>query len=149
LTSQNARTLWDESLASIKGMTAMHAGRATSIAISGPNRLAIGFPASYTSSRSYCERPPQRQELEAALAAVVGETIRIEFREASESRSNNSESTTTQIPQAQLKKQVATHPLVKAAMEMFDGTVVAVDRPAVAATFASGSSDVADSDSGE
>jgi DNA polymerase-3 subunit gamma/tau len=137
VTGQNAMSIWRQALARIEGMTAMHAGRAASIAISGPNRLAIGFPASYTSSRSYCERPLQRQELETALAAVVGESIRIEFRETSEPLSPTSEPVPTQIPQAQLKKQVATHPVVSAAMELFDGTVIAVER-ASTTTAASG-----------
>jgi hypothetical protein len=125
-------------------MTATYAKRATDVAISGPNRLAIGFPAAYTSGRKHCERPQPRQELEAAIAAIVGETVRIEFREASESSSQSTSTTANQIPQAQLKKQVATHPLVKAAMEIFDGTVVAVERPAVAATYMSGNEDAGD-----
>jgi DNA polymerase-3 subunit gamma/tau len=138
LSTQNACEIWEQSLAQIAGMTAVHARRATAIAISGPNRLAISFPASYTSSRSYCQRPAQRQEIESALAAVVGETVRVEFREASEASAPPAEPSAQQIPQAQLKKQVATHPLVKAAIELFDGTVVAVERPATSGTVASG-----------
>jgi DNA polymerase-3 subunit gamma/tau len=138
LSPQNSQAIWEQSLAQIAGMTAVHARRATAVAISGPNRLAISFPASYTSSRSYCQRPAQRQEIEAALAAVVGETVRVEFREASEASAPPTESSATQIPQAQLKKQVATHPLVKAAIELFDGTVVAVERPATNGRSASG-----------
>jgi hypothetical protein len=82
--------------------------------------------------------------LESALAEVVGEPVRIEFREASEAHSSSPAPAATQIPQAQLKKQVASHPVVKAAIELFDGTVVAVERPTAVTTLASESSDAAD-----
>ena len=60
-------------------MLADHVKTAECRATSAPNRLAIFFPAAYTFSKSFCERPEHLGRLERALAEVTGESVRIEF----------------------------------------------------------------------
>lgn len=126
LQAENVDLIWQRVLGQLEGLTASNAARCTSVAISGPKRLVIQFPASYTSSRSYCDRPQQRQELEQALQNVVGEAIRVEFDEVSDAAARPA-AKKTQKPQAQLRKQVMNDPVVQAAAELFDGVVIGVE----------------------
>jgi len=126
LTESNLDRIWQQALEKLDGMTHSHASRCSRLAISAPNRLVIQIPATYTSSKAYCERPQQRQELEQALQAVVGSPVRIDFQVAAD-RGEQPRRMRPKLSQVQLKKQVSTHPLVQTVVEMFDGTVVAVE----------------------
>jgi hypothetical protein len=64
--------------------------------------------------------------LEWAIAEVIGTTVRIEI-EAVESNQSPRASAPPKLSQAQLKKQVMSHPLVQTVVEVFDGAVVAVE----------------------
>ena len=126
LTESNLAGIWKQVLDALDGLTQSHASRALPPAISGPNRLAIRFPATYTSSRAYCERVQARQEIESALAMVVGSTIRIEI-ESIATKGSEKSSPPARVSQVQLRKQVMSDPLVQKAVELFDGAVVAVE----------------------
>jgi DNA polymerase-3 subunit gamma/tau len=126
LSEQSVESIWQQALLRLGGMTSTHASRAVTVAISGPNRLAIRFPSTYTSSKTFFERLPCRQELEAALQSVVGQPVKVEL-EAVEATESAREQPRSKVPQAQLKKQVVTHPAVQAAVELFDATVLAVE----------------------
>ena len=65
--------------ARLTGMLADHLREADVVAISAPNRLALHFPAAYTFSKSFCERPEHLGKLERALAEVAGQPVRLEF----------------------------------------------------------------------
>ena len=126
LSESNLDRIWKQVLEALDGLTQSHASRALPPAISGPNRLAIRFPATYTSSRAYCERVQARQEIESALAMVVGSTIRIEI-ESIATKESEKKSAPQRVSQVQLRKQVMSDPLVQKAVELFDGAVVAVE----------------------
>ena len=125
----NLPKIWRQVLENLEGMGEMHASRALAPAISAPNRLALRFPATYTSSKSHFERPGPRQELEAALKNVVGETVRIELHLTQDSSPSTPKPHVPKVSQAQLRKQVTANPLVQTVAEMLDATVVAVEPP--------------------
>jgi DNA polymerase-3 subunit gamma/tau len=126
LNEQSVESVWQQALLRLEGMTSTHASRAVAVAISGPNRLAIRFPSTYTSSKTFFERPQCRQELEASLQAVVGQPVKIDL-ESVEGTQPAREQPRPKVPQAQLKKQVVTHPAIQAAVELFDASVISVD----------------------
>ena len=126
--TENLPKIWRMVVEQLEGLTHSHASRCQSHAISAPNRLAIRFPATYTSSRAYCERPSAREEIEAALANVVGQTVKIEI-EAIAASKNAPQTAAPKLSQTQLRKQVMSNPLVQTVAEMFDGAVVNVEPP--------------------
>ena len=131
-TSANLDRIWTRVLELLDGLTQMHASRCTAPAISAPNRLAIRFPATYTSSKAFCERPQQRQEIEQALEQVVGNVVRIDI-DLHPEKALSKEPKPPRMSQAVLRKQVMSDPLVQKAAELFDATVISVEstkRPA-------------------
>ncbi len=126
LSDGNLHSIWQDALGELDGMTHLHASRSTARAISGPNRLAIQFPQTYTSSKAFCERPQQRQWLEQALEKVVGSVVRVEFT-VSDDPQQPAQKHQPKVPQAQLRKQVASNALVQKAVELFDATVISVE----------------------
>jgi len=81
-------------------------------------------------AKSVCEAPEQLAKFEQALAAVTGQHVRIEFREreaspdgAEAAPANNA------LSEYQRRMQLARHPMVRLASELFGAHPVRVEEP--------------------
>lgn len=128
LTPENARRIWDETLAAMGDMTAENASRYSRVAVAAPGRLEVIFSGQYTSSKTFCERPERVRQLEQALAEATGGTVRLVFRvEATKSAPARQEK--PRMSQRELIRHSSSNPLVRHAMELFDAHVTRVDPP--------------------
>jgi DNA polymerase-3 subunit gamma/tau len=128
LDAESVHAIWKEALATLGDMTADFARHAGHVQLAGPNRLVASFPAGYTLHKEYCERPERRSKLESALAKAAGRTIRLELELLpSDARVEPN------LPPVQTNRQRMQErqrqPLVRQAIEWFDGEVVRVDEP--------------------
>jgi DNA polymerase-3 subunit gamma/tau len=127
LDSSEAAALWKQALDQIGDMTAVSAGRADRVAISGPNRLVVSFRKAYNQAMQYCERADQRQKLEQALSRAAGRSIRLEFAvlpdeavpAAAVERPVN-----RPVNRRQRQQEVLRHPLIRRAAELFDTELI-------------------------
>jgi hypothetical protein len=117
--------IWQQTLEALGDMTADMGRKATKIATSGPNRLAIGFPAEYSTQKEFCERASIRQRIEQAAQSVTGRTIRIDF-ELLPGTPKVVERAAPPPSKRQLMKDRERHPLVQQAMETFQAELVDV-----------------------
>jgi DNA polymerase-3 subunit gamma/tau len=132
----SARNAWTQALATLadSGDMAADLGKlAADVAISGPNTLAVLFPAQYTYQRSACERPDRKARLEEAVSAAAGRAVRLEFRAGGEAPRREADRPASVAPtlvqKAQRRREMERHPLVRQAMELFDAEVEHVSEP--------------------
>ncbi|HUY87504.1 MAG TPA: DNA polymerase III subunit gamma/tau [Pirellulales bacterium] len=134
---ETAARIWSETLTRLTGMLADHAREGKCVATSAPNRLAIHFPAAYTFSKSFCEKPEHLSKLERTLAEVAGQPLRLEF--VLEDAAPGAETKAAAVvrraasPSERLMEK-AENPLVRRAMELFAARPVRVDEPEPKAT---------------
>ena len=128
LTPENARRIWDETLAAMGDMTAENASRYSRVAVAGPNNLEVTFSGQYTSSKTFCERPERVRQLEQALAEATGGPVRLVFS-VETTKSAPAKQPKPRQSQRELIRQTAANPLVRHAMELFDAHVTRVDPP--------------------
>jgi hypothetical protein len=131
MTAENAVHLWNESLGRLSGMAVDHARQFDSIAILAPNRLVIHFKSGYDLCKSACERPEQVARFEQALFEVTGQRVRVEFALGPDEPAQE-ESSPAQgrgVSPHQRRLEVARHPLIARAAELFGAQPVRVDDP--------------------
>jgi DNA polymerase III subunit gamma/tau len=133
--SPSAASIWKQTLAEIGDMTAEFAGRAESVAISGPNRLVVSFGKAYTQALQYCERPERRQKLEQTFSRIAGRNIRIDFATLSDESPGavpaDRPAAKPPVNRRQRQQELMRHPLVRKAAELFDTEIIGVlDAPA-------------------
>ncbi len=128
LTADNAAEVWNQVLSKVPGLGADNAKHFDRVAISAPNRLVISFKPGYTFQKSVCERPDQVARFEKALAKLTGRPIRIEFK-LTEGEPAKDEGTAPSrgIPPHQRMREVAAHPMVRRAGELFGAQPTRVD----------------------
>jgi len=131
-TPENIKQIWAQALGKLEDMTADHLRQAESVAISGPNRLVIRFPRRYTFAKQNCDRPDRRAKLSEALASVTGLTIAIDTELLPEG--HVSPGAAAQRPaqptnRRQKFRDAERSPLVRMAMEIFDGEILTVLEP--------------------
>ena len=71
---------WSQILLRSNDKIAAHLKNATQTAISGPNALEILFPAGYSFSKTYCERPETLKRIEKTASELAGRPLRIVIR---------------------------------------------------------------------
>ena len=130
LTPQNAPKVWAEALSKLSGIAVEYARDYASIATSAPNCLVICLKAGYTLAKSVCERPEQLEKFEQALADVAGHPVRVQFTlsEAETSQAPEEPSARAVSPHQRIV-QVAQHPMVRRAGELFGAQPMRVDDP--------------------
>ena len=128
LTPENALNLWKQSVLSLSGMIREHALRAESVAISAPNRLAVFFRSRYNSCRLFCQQPDKVQELERAISALTGESVRIQFKMDEDGDDSAAELATPPSRGEQIQ-QVLGRTFVRQAAELFQAEVIRVEQP--------------------
>jgi len=135
LTAESAPQLWRLVLASLGDMVAEHARDYARIAISAPNRLVVSFRAHYTFQRAHCER--RAAEFERVLAELTGQSVQVQFDLLDEEPGSAPQappSRPVSAPQAAAPNprrgaELAEHPLVKRAGELFGARLVRHEEP--------------------
>ncbi len=130
LTAENAMETWNRVLSELSGLVADHAKRFGSVAISAPNRLVISFKPSYTFAKSICEKPEHVAKFEQILAQITGQRVRVEFAlaEADVVREEPNRASKF-VSQHQRIMEVAKHPMIQRAGELFGATPTGADPP--------------------
>ena len=120
--------IWGEVTGQISDLLREHVERVDRVAISGPNRLDLVFPAEYDFHKRFCERPEVMKRLEQLLQDVTGGVVQVrlilEETETAEA--------TTEAPATE-ESTVEADPMVEEAQNVFGATVervVPVNRPA-------------------
>ena len=131
LTPDNAAQIWADALERISGMVAEQAKLYDRVSVAGTNRLAISFKAGYAFQKSCCERPEQVSRFQEALAEVTGQPIRVEFTVDGEPSGGSPQTTQPARPVASHQRllEVAEHPMVHRAGELFGARPTRVDDP--------------------
>jgi DNA polymerase-3 subunit gamma/tau len=121
--------IWGEVTGQISDLLREHVERVDRVAISGPNRLDLVFPAEYHFHKTFCERPEVMQRLEQLLRDVTGGVVQVrlilEETETAEA--------TTEAPAIEEGTVDEADPMVEEAQSVFGATVervVPVNRPA-------------------
>ncbi len=131
ITSGNAAEIWDRALSKMSGMVVEQAKDFDHVSIFEPDRLVVYFKQRYTLAKSSCERPEQAARFERALAEVAGRPIRVEFKV----RQDSSDDPEPDRPPAkvvssyQRMTEIANHPMVHRAGELFGAQPIRVDDP--------------------
>jgi DNA polymerase-3 subunit gamma/tau len=144
LAENTAEAIWREALANLSDLLAENAAFCQRVELVGarndpgsanaanlaPKRLAATFPTKYNSCKSFCERPDQLEKLERALAEVTGEPVVVEFVLAADP-TPVAGGTPERKPASsrQLLADVADHPMVRRANELFEAYPVRVEPP--------------------
>ena len=107
-------------------MTEGFARKAERVAISGPNRLVVSFRKAYTQALQYCERPEKRLKIEQTLSRLAGRPVRVEFVLLPDSGGNQEPGSKPPAPltRRQQEQKALRNPLVRTALELFDGEVM-------------------------
>jgi DNA polymerase III subunit gamma/tau len=117
--------IWQRVRQSLTGMLADFASHGSATAISAPNRLVVGFPTKYNSSKVACERPQNFAELEKAVSEAAGRPLKLELVRTTEPETVTRQQTT--VSPRQQRAETAEHPLVRQVSELFGAEVVRVD----------------------
>ncbi len=130
LTAENARNVWLQVVERTPGLVGEHARHFVDAAIRAPNHLAIAFAKEYTLSKSICDTPEQKAHFERVLSQLTGERIRLEFVTAGDDRPEREETSPARGKSPiQRRAEVAQHPLVRRAMELFEAFPERIDVP--------------------
>jgi len=127
--TERLASLWEQILANLGNMIAEHAGRCERLAISAPNRLVLTFPAKYTFHKSYCERPERAAKLQEALAQFTGQAVQLEFRVSSDESVGGPAAPPVPAPRPAAAPVSLSHPLVRRALDLFQGRVIRAEPP--------------------
>ena len=126
--SGREETIWGEVTGQINDLLREHIDRVDRIAISGPNRLDLVFPAEYDFHKRFCERPEVMQRLEQLLQDVTGGVVQVRLiLEETETEAVTADPSTVD------EDTVEADPMVEEAQSVFGATVervVPVNRPA-------------------
>jgi DNA polymerase-3 subunit gamma/tau len=132
LTAEQLDQVWGQVLAQLSDMLAENLRHQERIAIRAPNRLAVAFPARYTSCKTFCERAEQTSKLEKALETVCGQKVRVEFSVLDDDLGENGKLPPPKPKFASDRERLvekSAHPLVRRAQELFEARPVRVEEP--------------------
>lgn len=130
LTPETASDVWQAALQLIEGMVSDQAALCRSVANIAPNHLVVSFNKKYNFCKDLCEKPDQKSRLEAALAQVTGQRIRLDFAIVEDQADRGAEPAKPKsISLRQLQGEVLARPIVKRAMELFDAENPRIDVP--------------------
>jgi len=109
--------LWRGVLSEVGGILAAHGKDYDSVSTAGPNLLVVTLKAGYTLAKSICEKSEQLAKLQAVASRLAGTPVKIEFRLAT-GGSSPAQRAGRKSGQM-LLRQVANHPMVREAGELF------------------------------
>jgi DNA polymerase-3 subunit gamma/tau len=117
--------IWKQVLHDLEDMTGDFASAATSLAISAPNTLVVGFPAHYTLQKESCERPERREKIEFLLAELTGHKVHLKFELLPDEAADAAEPVARS--NRRKKQDLEQDPLVRQAMDVFDAELIRVE----------------------
>ena len=127
----SAESIWDEMMRLVPPMLASYLKKAKAPAIIGPNTLVLAFDADYNSERDYCQSTNSLARLDEIIKRVAGPgwSMRIETaaREANSLPAGPRPEERVVNYYRNKRAEAIKHPLVQAAMEKLDATLVEVD----------------------
>lgn len=119
--------MWRAAIARLNDSTADYGKYFESVAISAPNRLVVRFPARYTLQKERCERPQAKQRFEQALQLITGRTYRVDFELIETGSKIPPPKRAVSLRERQ--RAAERHPLVQAAIELFDAEIIRTEEP--------------------
>ena len=128
LTSETVSAIWQEVLSDLAGLVEENASRCQSVAFSVPNRLAVTFPAKYTSCKAFCERPEVLAKLESALSEAIGSHVKIDLLVLEDDQPAGPAARRPMAHRQRLTEK-AEHPLVRRASDLFGASLVRIEEP--------------------
>ena len=135
LTPENVAEIWSQALATMSGMVVEQAKRFHRVALPAPNHLVIFFRPEYALAKSSCERPDQLGRFQDAVAGLTGLPVRVDFA-VDEDEPGNGETKGAARPGSpepasphQRLLEVAEHPMIRRAGELFGAQPLRVDEP--------------------
>ena len=126
LDDTNVSRVWRQALAETGDTTADLAGEFERLELPSPSQLVVTLPDPY--SCDACNRPERKERLERALAAITGASIRVDFVASKQSPATATPRKPVMSKRQQIRE-IEQHPMVRAAIEMFDGEVVNLRAP--------------------
>ena len=129
LTPDTAAEVWTRALSKVSGMVAEQAREFDHVALVGQSSLAIRFKSRYALAKSICERPEVVNRFEQALAEVTGQPVRVSFA-VEDDQPSGSEPAAEQTGPVSLQQrllEVANHPMVRRANELFGAQPTRID----------------------
>lgn len=131
LTPENVGQIWQQVLGRLSGIVATYAQQYERLAIPAPNQLVVQLKAGYTLAKSMCERPEQLAKLEQVLLELTGQRVRIQFTLAAEEPRQEAPVTppVRSVPAEVRIMEVAQHPMIHRAGELFGAKPIRVDEP--------------------
>ena len=130
LTKENAEEVWREALHLIEGIVADQGALCRSVANTAPNHLVVSFGTKYNFYKDSCERPEQKSQLEAALAEVTGQRIRLDFVVVADGPEQRTKAPRPKsVSLRQMQSEVVSRPFVKKALELFNADQPRIEAP--------------------
>jgi len=130
LRPENAAEVWTRVLSTLPGMAAQHAKHYEDVAVVAPNCLEVRFKSGYTLAKSVCERPEQVARFEQALLELTGQPVRVQFSLAQdEPVQEGSNRPAHGVSPHQRIVEIARHPMIHRAGELFGAHPIRVDEP--------------------
>lgn len=128
---ENAEQIWSQAIEQLSGIVATYARQYERLAIPAPNQLEVRLKAGYTLAKSMCERPDQLAKIEQILLALTGQRVRVQFTLAAEEfrREVPAAPTVRAVPPEVRVMEVAQHPMIHRAGELFGAKPIRVDDP--------------------
>ena len=122
ISGSNIEGYWRETLEKLEDILADYARNYESLAISAPNCLAVTLDSFY---KEKCEAPSAKAKFEEAFAEITNQRFRIDFVTSSGQPKAEKKPV---MSMRQQRKELEQHPLVRQAIEMFDGEITDVRR---------------------
>ncbi len=128
LQADTVDAFWSQLLLRSSDTIAAQLKNATQTAISGPNALEILFPAGYSFSKTYCERPETLKRIESIASELAGKPVHIVIRGDQAVAAAAKPAVVPPTTQSRTRQldQVRQDPFVQQVVAVFGGTVVDV-----------------------
>jgi DNA polymerase III subunit gamma/tau len=127
ISEANALSVWNAAMGKITGLVGQQAKQCDHVALSAPDRLSVFFKPEYIVAKSVCEN--QIGRIEEALAETVGQRIRVEFIMIEQPANSPAAPAARNLPQHQRMMEIAKHPFVKQAVDLFGATPTKIEPP--------------------
>jgi DNA polymerase-3 subunit gamma/tau len=127
LSEENLLSVWASAVSKITGLVGEQAKQYHQVALPEPDRLVVSFKPEYAFAQSVCEK--QIGRFEQALAETTGQKIRVEFVVLDSPGGATTSPAARNVSQHQRMLEIAKHPLVKQAVELFGATPTRIDPP--------------------
>jgi DNA polymerase-3 subunit gamma/tau len=129
-TEDNLPQIWQQVITNAGLMLASDLKRAAGYAISGPNLLAVRFPARYNQANSELLEPARRASLETVLTRIVGKPIQVRTEAVNDTGGNGAVVSASDLPVNRTRKQrteIMQLPLLQKAVQNMGAQIVAMD----------------------